>query len=281
MRRPLSFVSLLAATVAMLGGLSAPAAGASAARTSVTGASVAAPSVHRHHHKPSAKFGFADVTITAGVRPRITFSTKHVTKKEKIEVQRTAGTQHEFERVKVLKTHSGTVNVRKVAMGRYAYRIVVLKGKTVKATSKLHNLFSYGTVTALQLCDRDQDADFDSGCGEDTVQVGSSVYTYAVEADEGDDGPDQDADVSVQHSSCRSATLSFAVSNDETDVTSVGAELTQSAADSQSASTGFGSIGHLTASIRSSAWDLVLFNDDENRVFWNGTFSCWSSSGEA
>lgn len=263
MRKPTALVCLLTSALAAIA-VAAPAANA------VT-----------QHKSPHVALKFADGHVTAGVRPTLEYSTLRVTAAEKLVVQRTEGTRRIFERVKTLSAHKGSVRLPAVQMGRYEYRIVVLKGRTVKATSAGVFLYSYGTVTALQLCNRQNDAHFEDGCGEGTIQVGGNVYTYAVDDESGNTSPNQEADVAANHSSCRSVHLTFAVDNDETDVSTPGAELSQASADPQSDTGGYGSVGTLNASIRSSAWNLIFWTDDGNDIYWNGSFSCWSANGNS
>jgi hypothetical protein len=231
---------------------------------------------------PAAAFSFASDRVNAGAKPKLSYATAHLPHGSKIYLQRDFGTKHVFKSIQRLKKRSATVSTAGVQMGRYQYRIKVVHKKQVLLFSQAHRLFSYGEVTALQLCNSENnDAQFNDGCGQGTIQVGSNVYTYAVQDGEGDTGPDENADVVAQHSSCRAAYITFASSNDESDTTSLGAEISQTSADEQGATTPAGTIGTLVASISSSAWDLEFYSDSGDYVYWNGDFSCWSASGKA
>jgi hypothetical protein len=168
-------------------------------------------------------------------------------------------------------------------MGRYDYRVQVVRHKRVLADSAGQYLYSYGAVFALQLCQAENDTDFEDGCDQDTIQVGSTVYTYIGDDENGNESPDGDAEVIAQHSSCRSAFITYALSNDDADngATTMGAELTQSAADPQSSTSSAHSIGSLVASISSSAWDLEFYSAGGYDVYWNASFSCWSANGKS
>lgn len=231
---------------------------------------------------PTATFSFVTNRVTHGQSPTINYSLSGVPRGASVHVQRDFGTQHVFKNIATLTGKSGSVSLPGVPMGRYRYRIRITADKKAIGTSAVHKLYSYTTVTVDQMCGLyDDSVQFRSGCNDGTIQVGSTVYAYAVYAEEGNEAPDQDADLVVQNSSCRSVNITYALSNDQQQngATTVGAELAQSSADPQETNTSTGSIGVLSAPISSPNWDLVFYSAGGHTVFWNGSFSCWTLTG--
>jgi hypothetical protein len=235
---------------------------------------------------PSVTFKFKSARVNANAKPTVEYSSSHVPAGSILYLQRDFGTKHVFKNVKKLVGQSGSVAVPGVAMGRYLYRLVAVRSKKDVAVSSTRSLFSYGKVTIAQLCRRSRKTDFrGADCGPGTDQVGSSVFNYAAQDQDGNDGPNQDAAVQAQDSSCRAISITEAVSNDdaqEQGTTSQSVQLTQSAADALGATSPVGTIGAFSAHISSGSWDLEFYTDSGgNTVDFNGSLQCWSASGDA
>jgi len=233
---------------------------------------------------PTVSFSFAHRRVTQNTTLHLTVSSAHLPRNTTLYLQRDFGTNHVFKNVEKVPHNAGTT-APGVAMGAYKYRIVAIHGGSRIATSTVKRLWSYGPVTAGQLCNRSTDTDFEDSCSSGTVQVGSKVYSYHAYDYEGNTGPGGSASVIATRSSCRSAHITYAVSNDSASgngTTSMGTSITQTSADMQQSSTAVGNVGSTTFKISSRAWDLEFWTDTgSSYVYWNGTFSCFSPSGDA
>lgn len=244
----------------------------------------------KRHHKPTAKltiaFTFASTQVNAGGRPTINLTAAGVPNNAKVLLQRQMGTANTYAKIAHLNAHTGRVAAPAVPQGRYGYRIQVVQGtghnKKVLATTASRTLYSYATVSMRQLCERSKNTDFSTGCDNETTQVGGSVFAYATAGGDGNSGPTDDGFITAQSSSCRSATIAYAESNDESaGVTTVGIALSQENADLQQATGPIGKINQATFTIKSSNWDMTRWTDGGQNVFVNGAFSCWSPTGDA
>jgi len=228
----------------------------------------------------SLSFSFVHSKVTANTRPRLRVASHGYGKKVVLHLQRQMGTRHVYRNVAKLHVKRGLVTAPEVPMGRYAYRIVAKKGKKVVRVSAAHTLYSYGTLSLWQLCDRDDHLrrGLDGYCPDvDTVQVGGRVFSYVAEGT--GDGPDSSYALAAQRSSCRSVSLRFAIDNDA-DSRSYGVALSQENADQQTATGTYGNIASAHFSIGSGAWDLVTWSNDGDWVYFNGFLSCYTSTGE-
>jgi hypothetical protein len=235
---------------------------------------------------PSATFTFKSARVTANAQPTVVYSSAHLPAGSVLYLQRDFGTKHVFKNVKKLAGHAGSVAAPGVAMGRYTYRVVAVRSKKDVAVSSTRFLYSYGKVTIAQLCRRSRKTEFNGAdCETGTDQVGSAVYNYVARDEDGNDGPNQDAAIQAQDSSCRSASITEAVSNDDAQnegTTSQSVQLTQSAADALSATSVVGSIGTFSGHISSGSWDLEFYTDTGDvDVDFNGSLQCWSASGDS
>jgi hypothetical protein len=233
--------------------------------------------------RPSAAIAFANGRLSAGQPLKVFFSTAHLPRRASVYLQRQFGTQKVFKNIMKLKGAKGAVTTSGLQMGRYGYRVIVKLGKRTVTTSSVDQAFFYGLVTAAQLCNTDEnDIDFTNGCNSNaSVQVGTSVFDYVSTASGENTNYDGGANVTATGSSCRSATITFAMANGAPDP-EASVALTQSSADLQSASAANGMVGTLSASISSGSWDLIFWTTTGNsEIYWNGTFQCWTPTGEA
>jgi hypothetical protein len=232
---------------------------------------------------PQVSFTFAQGgRVNQNTKITFTVKSSHLPARYTLVLLRDFGTHHVFQRVERVRTHNGQATAPGVPIGHYRYEIVVKTGKRVITTTAKRSLYSYGNISASELCSRSADTMFEVGCQGGTVQVGASVYPYEVIGNEGNTGPDGRPDVQAQHSSCRSARLTFAVSNGESDLTASGMSLTQTSADEQHATTAAGTVGTATFAIKSAAWDLETWTEPDNEDdYWTGSFNCYTSSGNA
>jgi hypothetical protein len=237
--------------------------------------------------KPSLSFAFATNQVDQNAAVTISVAAKGLPKKTKIYVQRQFGTKRSFKNVAAAPA-SGTVSLPGVATGKYAYRLVAVKKvkkhrTKIVATSGVKTLYSYGNISVAQLCARSSNTRV-SYCQANTKPVGGQVFSYSAYSI-AEEGPEGDAAVQAQKSSCRSAHLEFAVSNDWADdgVTTAGVALYQETADMATAATGARQVGVADFAIGSPSWNLVFWTepDGDGTVYWRGTFNCFTTSGDA
>lgn len=233
---------------------------------------------------PTVSMKWTSARVDQNTKLELAVTSAHLGKHTTLYLQRQFGTKHVWRNVEKLTVRNGTNTAPGVPIGRYRYRVVAKRGTTTIAASRNANLYSYGSLSLYQLCERSAHTYFEGSCDTGTIQVGSSVFSYAYEADDGNTGPDQYATVEAQKSSCRSLSLRYAVSNfdqTENDVSSMGLELTQASATAKQATSNTGIIASANFEISSSAWDLIDWtNNGYGDVYLNGTASCYTSSGD-
>jgi hypothetical protein len=109
------------------------------------------------------------------------------------------------------------------------------------------------------------------------------VFAYAAYSDGRHTGPADSPDVQAQGSSCRSISLRYALESfSNHSASTTGVALSQATADQQQASGPYGVINSATFSIKSPVWNLTFRNDggQGEGTYFNGTVSCWSSTGD-
>lgn len=250
-----------------------------AALGAAPGAAVAAPRA-ASNTAPAVRLSIAHTRVEHGTRLSLTVNSARLQRGTALVLQRDFGTRHVFKTIQKLTGTHGTYSTAGVGQGRYRYRVVAVRSTKAVAVSNLRTVYSYAPVSATQLCNADNQTEFNEGCNAATVQVGSRVFEYQVYDGNGSTAPQQYAGVAATRSSCRSANLSLAVSNDDTSTT-YGVDMLQSSADAQSVTGQHGSIATAAFPISSGSWNLDFWSDNGSDVYWNGTFDCWSPSGLA
>lgn len=231
---------------------------------------------------PKLLLSIPQTRINHGTPVGLTYAASHLRRGSKLYVQRQFGTRRVFKDVVRLRKASGTSSASGLPVGRYAFRLAAYHGRTLTGMSNIVEVYSYGVISAETLCNTSgNDAEFEDGCDAGTIQVGNTVFPYVSADDHGNTNSEGGADLEVTDSSCRYASISFAVQNGD-DANSVGAIVTQSAADPRSSGTASGSVGTLNAAITSPDWDVTFWTDTgDASVYWNGSFDCWSATGKA
>jgi len=238
--------------------------------------------------RPKASLSAVHSRITSGHTPQFKYAVSGVPRGSKLYLQRQFGTGHVWRSVRTLAKHSGTVTAPAVSMGRWLYRVNVVRNHRAVVHSATRPVFSYGNLTFSQFCNRSQYTEFEASCEPGTDQVGSRVFAYEADSSTGDNsGPDGDATVVAQHSSCRSATFEYEISNDVLEeydpIATFGMAMTQTNADQQTSTSVPDTVQTVTFAISSPAWDLEVWTDNGEGapISWAGTLSCWSSTGDA
>lgn len=238
--------------------------------------------------RPKASLSAVHSRITSGHTPQFKYAVSGVPRGSKLYLQRQYGTGHVWKSVRTLTKHTGTVTAPAVSMGRWLYRVNVVRNHKAVVHSATRPVFAYGNLTFSQFCNRTQDTEFDGYCDSGTDQVGSRVFAYQGYGYTGDNsGPDGDAIIFAQHSSCRSATFEYEISNENLSeydqIATFGMAMTQTNADQQTSTSVPDTIQTVTFTISSPAWDVEIWTDNGEGapISWAGTLSCWSSTGDA
>jgi hypothetical protein len=253
-----------------------------AGAVTATLAAPASPAVAAPDAAPSVHVAFAHTWVTAHASLAFTVSSAHLPSGTTLSLQRYFSRTHRFQDVKSLNAHNGSFTTAGLGLGHYEFQVVARRHKRVVATSNVDNIYSFGVITATQLCKSSKSAKFAGTCTDNTIQVGTEVYEYEVIGGQGNRKPNGDPDVQAIRSTCRSVSLTYAVSNTEQShdrVTKFGSSLTQAGVAEQSASAAPGAIASTRFRIRSKDWDLEFWSNTGDDVFWTGRFSCWTKNG--
>jgi len=227
--------------------------------------------------RPSATFSFVNSKIKAGGKPRLTYSTAHLPRKSRIYLQWQVGTARVWQDVERLKMPTGTVTARSVPMGVWTYRIHVVAYSHTVVNSASRQLYAYGTVTYATLCQ----VGMDGSCQNGTVQIGTTVFTYAELVDGTTTYPTYTEALSFGNTSCSSITLEWA----EPEPTSRSGntsymEVVQSASPPANGSIGSNTIGALSVALDGGPFIIDVATNDGLGVYMNGSAQCYTPSGE-
>jgi hypothetical protein len=122
-----------------------------------------------HAATPTIKsWSFASARVTAGKHMTVKYSVVHVPATANIALQRQFGTGGVFKTVAKLPKGQSTKTLTAPVLGKYRYRIAIVRGGSVLKASKAKNLYSYGVLplhTVLHRTSR-------------TAQVGGTLYRY-------------------------------------------------------------------------------------------------------
>jgi hypothetical protein len=231
---------------------------------------------------PTIVLTFVRSHVAANVPLQLNVVASHLPSGSTLVLQSGPGTKPAYRAVEQVSGKGAPLEAPGLPMGRYTYRVIAKSHNHVVARSLTHVVLSYGTVTAAQLCAKSKSAHFLGTCVQGSIQVGTHVFEFSVVGGEGNKKPNGSPDVEAVNSSCRKVTITYAVSNAEQTVqkvTNFGTSLTQAKAAEQNAATTPGNIGKTTFTIGSVAWDLELWSNTGDDVFWAANFSCWSRHG--
>jgi hypothetical protein len=261
----------LSITRAVLALAAVPAIALVAVPATATGA-VAAP----HTAKPAATFSFAHNRVDQKTQLHFTYSTKHLPRGSAIYLQWQVGTAHAWRNVERLRKASGTATARGVSIGKWEYRIdVVRRGKTVVA-SRERPLYAYGTVAYARLCSVWQG----SSCPAYDVQIGNTDFTsyYSVW---NLSYPDFATILQYHSTSCRSLDIQYADSDTENSADQEYIQLVQSRSPLQAGQGPVETVNTFTATLDGGPFMLQASEDNSNFNVWiNGSASCYTSSGK-
>jgi hypothetical protein len=187
---------------------------------------------------------------------------------------------------------SGTKNVvlPSVPLGSYKYVAVVEDGKKILARTGPQSLYSYGDVSLTTLCNAPKVETNGGGavCTPGTVQVGSNLFNYEIMVNETNYQPPQYGTVlNFPRTSCRSLTLTYAASGPDTLASETASvEIVQTSLDPVLSSAPDATLQTFTASLDGGPWDweynaTISENYYSNYVYYTGSASCWSASGES
>lgn len=227
--------------------------------------------------RPSATFSFAHEKVKAGTKPAVTYGSAHLPSRAVIYLQRQSSASGAWKNVLRLKAHAGKAIAPAVKIGRYAYRIRVVKHNHTVVISASHYLYAYGAVAYIQLC---SDSENVGGlfCQDGTVQIGSTAFDYVEEENSGYTYPNWYHMDTLGSTSCDHITLTFGTT-DTTSGDKAYTELVQSHASPQEASAPIDTLGRLKGKLNGGPLIVNVSETNGSQVFLNGSATCYTSSG--
>jgi hypothetical protein len=230
---------------------------------------------------PKARLTVVDGRVNVGQSLFIRYSTSHLPTRTSLYLQRQEGATHAWRDVEALRGVAGTATAAGLGMGAYEYRIKVLKRRVgakrrILTTSAPKAVFSYGNVPMLTICQTATVGGY--GCSTQTDEVGAVTFTYVVQPYT-DQYPGFSAALSYGSTTCRTATIAFASTNDNPSSGLSYAELQQVGPAAEVASTPALTIGAFAARFNGRPWSLGTSSDDGDGVAVNGVFSCYTPTG--
>lgn len=225
----------------------------------------------------------SDSRVSAGTPIVFTVSAAGAGRSAGLVVERQFGSARQWR--PVARVNAGRdlqVTTPGLGMGRYVFRAVAMVGSRSIGASAPVTVFSYGTISLIDLARHSKDTHVDNW-GTGTVAVGGAPFHWQSNTS-GNTGPGETPAVSAQNSSCRSFTVQFAVDDSEVQqggVGQVGAGLDQTTAIEQDSNGSSGIVNTATFTISSPTWQLSLWASYGDEVYFAGTLSCWTSTGDA
>jgi hypothetical protein len=225
------------------------------------------------------------VQVTAGAPMNFNWQASGLIPGGQLVIQRKEGTVGVWNTVAQLTGAVGSEQIPGLPLGIYQMRIADVSTKGQVYASQLIGIESYGPVPLTNLCQEANNSnaisvgDLNNGCSTSTIQVGSSIFTYLIEDENGTQAPQYDTTITSQQTSCRSITLQWAIDNNAGSGDSASVEIVQANADPQQASTPYGQIGNATFSLTGAAWYLDNWVSGSDNEYINAEFSCYTPTG--
>lgn len=234
--------------------------------------------------KPALGLTAVHGSITTGTAPQFRYTSARVPKGTVLVLQRQFGTSHAWGTVRRFKVGNGVVTPPKLpTLGRYTYRLALMKGSKYLAYSAARAVYAYGNVSIGVLCNGQTDGYICGTAYAGNIDLVDRTFTYVGRSDgfTGTEPPNWDLIFSFGTNSCRSITVQFATDDisKSNDVDSI--QLIQSHLDPQGSSAPVGRVGTMHARMDGSPFSLRANATSGEQVFVNGTASCWTSSGDA
>jgi len=244
-----------------------------AAGLAVTAATAAPASAAQSAARPTASFSFTHSRVNQKTKAQFTYSTSRLPKGSAIYLQWQVGTKKVWKNVLHLRRASGTDNAPGARMGKWMYRIRVVRDGSTVVSSKSHPLYDYGTVPYQQLCDA-----WVGDCIPFDIQIGNTVFTVMFGVNNAQYPTGWGTVLQFHKTSCRSVTMQYAT---QTVPDNVYIQLIQADSPAQSGEGPGNQVNTFTASM--DGGPFILEVADDNGGDWidvNGSADCYTSDGE-
>lgn len=230
-----------------------------------------------HAAKPAATFSFAHRRVDQKTQLHFTYSTQHLPRGSAIYLQWQVGTAHAWRNVERLRKNSGAATARGVSIGKWEYRIhVVRNGKTV-VTSRQRPLYAYGTVSYARLCAIWQEG----SCFTQDVQIGDTDFT-AHWSISNVSYPSFATILQYHSTSCRSLDIQYADDDSSNSADQEYIQLVQSRSPLQSSQGPVQTVNTFKATLDGGPFILEASEDFDLATVWiNGSANCYTSNGKA
>ena len=240
-----------------------------------------------------------DNRVSSGAPIGFAYKSSPMPKSGHLFLQLQEGTAHVWRNIVELQQVSGHFRTKGLPMGKYLYRIAVMKSsgaETVMAASPAVTLYSYSNVPLVQICNNSSfQVPFALICIGNTVrrsELGSTLQFFSYVAIGNSDTvyPAFSTQLLAPTSTCRSISLRFAEEYDASGQTGPSnpyatyVTFSQGSANPVKASAAPDKVGILSAQIvPNGSWSLSVSGAQSHSPFedvlLNGTFSCYSPSG--
>lgn len=235
---------------------------------------------------PAVFWHFSNSAVDEGASIKLTYSTSGLKSGSFFLLQSEFGTQKVWRTVISTKAkRSGTLIAPGRPTGKYEYRAQIVYGKRTITHSSVRDLFSYGTVNLTTLFNSPQvsgAASLSSG----TVEVGSNLYSYEMAGNVVGNGcgasqpPRWCTEIQFPKTSCRTMNLTFALQNGSDGSDAANVQIIQTTLDPESSSTNENQVGHFKVTFDGGPWYLQDNSIDGDQVYYAGSASCWTQSGQ-
>jgi hypothetical protein len=221
--------------------------------------------------KPTAEFSFTHNRVKQKTRAQFTYATAHLPQGSSVYLQWQVGTAHVWQNVLRLKHASGTDSTPRVGMGKWKYRIRVVRDRSTVVSSRSRTLYAYGTVSYARLCDV-----WTGGCTPFDVQIGETDFTavYGVNLDY---YPDFSTVLQYHATSCRSVDMQYATQNSGEEEY---IQLVQSKGPAQSGQGPGNQVNTFKASMDGGPFILEAADDTGDWLYLNGSANCYTNNGK-
>lgn len=225
----------------------------------------------------------SQVTAGSPISAKLNYVRMPVGSRVDIEVESGSSTmQRVLQRYAVRGRGSRTIALPGVPMGSYRYRVTATysNGKLI-ANSTWQKLYSYGDVPLARLCVAQGAIVGGDGCQGGDIQVASNLFIYAIEGNGDLNKPPQYGTIiNFPATTCRSLSLNMALdSNNSKPGDTAFVQVIETSLAPQLVTVSQGAVTTFNVNLDGGPFLVQNSSSAPDYVFYNGTGSCWSSSG--
>jgi hypothetical protein len=192
-------------------------------------------------------------------------------------------TQRVLQRYPARGQGSRAITLPGMPMGSYRFRVIAIysNGRFMTGSS-WQKLYSYGTVSLNALCRAQGAIIGGDGCQGGAVQVGSNLFAFAIEGNvDFNKPPIYGTIVNFPATTCRSLSLEIALDSANAQPgDSVSVQVIEGTLAPQFVTVVQGAITTFDVTLDGGPFFVQDASIENDYVFYGGTGSCWSSTGE-